>query len=178
MESPAPARSEVLGILDIRGRLAIVDPGYLRHWHNRTPIREISQRRWRETVSGSLVGIPPGRYAVVGERLLDEEGVADPHLWRLVIRPERGEIGPMEREVGAPGVAVDGGTVAVFDIKDLKHVLRTTSGGLGVIGPAIVASSGGCDGIFGVFVRRHAAGARSVLVDFLVHLDADDQAEE
>ena len=166
---------DIIGSIQVRRRLAIVDPGYLHRWREEGGRKAPTSERWWRIVLGSLVPLPKGRYSVLAAHAQDK-GIVDPHVDRLFIVPEGEELGPVIAERSAGAVAVDGGRVSIFDIADLDAVLLlppdSPAPGLAVLSP-----SGYGDGLYGVFRREHSS-LYSVEVDFVVHLDDDGEQDE
>jgi hypothetical protein len=158
-----------IGTIQVRRRLAIVDPAYLRHWAAEAAGAPPTLERWRRIVLGSLVTVPSDLYQVLAVRL-EGDGVVDTHVQRILIRPTGRDLGAVIEEKGQSAVCVDGGHVAIFDIGDLGAVLRSSSGQDWA--PAVLSPSGYGDGMYGVYLRKHAS-SRSVEIDFSVALDDD-----
>jgi hypothetical protein len=158
-----------IGTIQVRRRLAIVDPAYLHHWAAEAAGAPPTLERWRRIVLGSLVTVPSDLYRVLAVRL-EGDAVVDTRVQRILITPKGRDLGDVIEEKGQSAVCVDGGQVAIFDMGDLGAVLRSSSDHGWA--PAVLSPSGYGDGMYGVYLRKHASG-RSVEIDFGVALDDD-----
>lgn len=171
------AAIEHLGTLQVDERLAILDPGYLRHVRPDSTDDELAARvaGLLET-HGAAVSLPTGRYEGLAEHLYEGDAVG-PQIGSVLVRATGGASDPVVGEQRAGSVLVDSGYVDIFDVADgAKIAWSTDDYALGRRGPALLSLTGEGDGSYPVVLQRRESGARSLLIDLSLEVEGEQGA--